>query len=99
MIQPIEKNNEVKLTIYSLLPGDQEFVKRTKVALVIDHQKYEDTEYGIKFYPHNISFYKCMKNIGCKNFMQVYIITIYFIVHEVIKLIMEWFYIMILSFF
>ena len=52
MIQPIEKNNEVKLTIYSLLPGDQEFVKRTKVALVIDHQKYEDTEYVIKFYPH-----------------------------------------------
>lgn len=55
MIQPIEKNNEVKLTIYSLLPGDQEIVKRTKVALVNDHQKYEDTEYGIKFYPHYIT--------------------------------------------
>ena len=55
MIQPIEKNNEVKLTIYSLLPGDKEIFKRTKVALVNDHQKYEDTEYGIKFYPHYIT--------------------------------------------
>ena len=43
------------MTIYSLLSGDQEIVKRTKVALVIDHQKYEDTEYGIKFYPHYIT--------------------------------------------